>query len=289
MVAMLIATEISQQVLSGHQADDRLIELAPTLPSRSRLNRSVGDTRVIIASAERMLAYMAIPHTLSIHHRTMAESLAMLRDDGHPVQVWRTRKTDAGDQQEIVSVDPYDVGLSEIHQVFRWASGAETDGRDVFDAAEMKAFELVRQLRNRLAHQGATGGPSLKEQWQAARGDGQFDDGQALWTQLAKRPLAIVPSGQELVLGSGELFATLAICKRLEDAAERELIRILSVGALADIVAQDYASRFPHRLADKSRLTRRLEGFRKREYPSLRKVEKEDLSRAATRFESRQG
>jgi hypothetical protein len=59
MVAMLIATELSQQVLSRHQSADRLVELAPVLPSRSRLNCSVGDTRVIIASAERMLAYMA--------------------------------------------------------------------------------------------------------------------------------------------------------------------------------------------------------------------------------------
>jgi hypothetical protein len=66
-------------------------------------------------------------------------------------------------------------------------------------------------------------------------------------------------------------------------------MRTLSVEALADIVAQDYASRFPHRLTDKSRLTRRLEGFRKREYPSLHKVEEEDLSRAVTRIESRQG
>lgn len=213
----------------------------------------------------------------------------MLCDDGRPVEVWRTRKMDAGDQQELVSVDPYDVGLAEIHQVFRQASGAETDGIDVFAAAEINAFALVRQLRNRLTHQGAMGGPSLKEQWQAARGEGQFDDGQALWTQLAKRPLTIVPSGQELVLGSGELFAALAICKRLEDAAERELMRTLSVEALADIVAQDYASRFPHRLTDKGRLTRRLEGFRKREYPSLQKVEEEGLSRAVTRIESRQG
>jgi hypothetical protein len=129
---------------------------------------------------------------------------------------------------------------------------------------------------------------SLKKQWAAARGTHSGgvhpDDGQALWTQLARRPMKIVRSGEDLALGSGELFATLAVCKRLEDAAEQEVIRTLTIPALADIVVHDYAAEFPQRIADTNRIERRLVGFRKRRYPILNQVDPQDLMDALRRL-----
>lgn len=252
MVAMLIATEISAEFLSDHSDQERLVDIAPTLPSRERLNRSVADSRTILGSAEQLLAYMAIPYVLSLHHRTMAEVLVLLRNDGHRIEA--ERKQDGNPTPTLVAIDPYDVRLAEVHQVFTRTSGADAAGRSAFDQAEMNAFHFARQLRNRLTHQGAQAGVALKKQWAAARGQkrgGAYsDDGQALWTKLAKRPMKIVRSGEALLLGSGELYATLAVCKRLEDAAEREVLRTLTRNTLADLVVQDYAADFPPRIAD---------------------------------------
>jgi hypothetical protein len=289
MVAMLIASEISVEFLKTRGDQERLVNLVPTLPSRSRLNRSVADTRVILGSAEQLLAYMAIPHVLSIHHRTMAGVLRILSDDGKQIEAWRKRKNPAGNFVPIlVKIDPHDAKLAEVHEVFSRTGGADAAGRTVFDGAEMNTFQFARHLRNRLTHQGAHAGGSLKKQWAAARGaecNGAYpDDGQALWTKLAKRPIKIVRSGEDLELGSGELFATLAICKRLEDAAEREVISTLSAPSLADIVVHDYAAEFPQRMADVTRIERRLDGFRHRRYPGLSQVDPQDLMDAFRRL-----
>jgi hypothetical protein len=289
MVAMLIATEVSSEFLSGHRDEERLVDIAPTLPSRERLNRSVADSREILGSAEQLLAYMAIPHVLSLHHRTMAEVLVLLRDDGKRIEAERKREDEHGNLvSTLVAIDPYDVGLAEVHQVFARASGANAAGRSAFDQAEMNAFQFARQLRNRLTHQGGQAGVSLKKQWTAARGNkrgGVYrDDGQALWTKLAKRPMKVVRSGEALVLGSGELFATLAVCKRLEDAAEREVVRTLTRHTLADLVVHDYAAAFPQRIADVTKIERRLKGFRERQYPQLSQLDVTDLMDAFSRL-----
>jgi hypothetical protein len=125
-------------------------------------------------------------------------------------------------------------------------------------------------------HQGNAAGPSLKRQWKELG-----TEGRALWKELAKRPFPVVNSGEPIVLGAAELFGTLAICKRLEDEAEGVLVRTAQTSTLAEIVVRDYAARFPHRLADKSRLDRRLLGFRQREYPDLEQVGAAALADAA--------
>lgn len=90
-------------------------------------------------------------------------------------------------------------------------------------------------------------------------------------------------SGEPLRIGSSELFAVLAICKRLEDAAQREVIASLSTHALADIVVVDYASRHPHRFSNDLEIERRLTGFLARDYTRFEGIEATDLMEARER------
>lgn len=278
MVAMLVAGEISTDFLQD-KGDARLTTLFPALPSRKRLDRTASDALPIIEGAERHLAGMAIAYAISIHHRGMSKVLASLGADGKLVRAWRKEHPAEGEPVDVLKdIDPYDVKLVEVHAVFRRTTGAEAKARDVFDPRELGAFQFARQLRNRLAHQGATAGANLKSQW-----EGLPDSVQTLWTDLARREFPIPKSGEPLELGSGELFAVLAICKRLEDAAEREVVGALSDEALADIVVADYASSQPHRMANDHAIERRLYGFLARRYKNFATVDASDLLDARKR------
>jgi hypothetical protein len=281
MIAMLVSVEIADAQMTTHPASAQLTEIFPGLPSRERLNRTIGDARLILQSAESHLAHMAIPHVLSLHHRTMGAALQLLREDGRTVTAPRTVVADSGEREtQLVQVDPFDIQLSEVHDALKRASGLT----ELFQDVEVKVVGFLRQLRNRLTHQGVTAGHSLKTQW-AALGS----DGQALWEQIARRAFPLVKARDQLVLEAPELFVALAVCKRLEDDAEQAVINALSPSALATIVVYDYAARHPHRTADATRLSRRLQGFREREYARFSSVETEDLLDAEERWRSEQG
>jgi hypothetical protein len=141
MIAMLIASELSVEFLKERGDQERLVDLVPTLPSRNRLNRSVADTSAILGSAEQLLAYMAIPHVLSIHHRTMAGVLKILSDDGKRIEAWRKREDQQGNfVPTLVEIDPHEASLAEVHEIFTRSSGADAVGRTVFAGSEMNAF-----------------------------------------------------------------------------------------------------------------------------------------------------
>jgi hypothetical protein len=259
MIALLIGRELGQQTLGDREQNERLVDVMPRLPSGQRLNQTVGAARVVLSDAERQMAYMSIPYVLSIHHRLLGDALDLLVRDGHPIPG-----------------NPHQIDLANIHGVLAIACEAQ------LPAAELRAFEFARHLRNRLTHHRGLAGPKLRSEWLAARGPTTDDDGQALWIELAGRPIPLVDSRAELDLGSGELFAVLAITKRLADVVQSVLIESLSAHTLAEIIVADYREQFPDRFIQAEKRDRRILGFCRGQYPHVGSVSPEDLRKAAT-------
>jgi hypothetical protein len=204
------------------------------------------------------MAYMSIPYVLSIHHRFLGDALELLERDGMSVPG-----------------NPHEIDLADAHGAVAAACGVE------LPAAELLGFEFARHIRNHLTHhRGGLAGPKLRSEWLASRGKVAAADGQALWTELALRPFPLGRSRDELELGSGELFAVLAITKRLADAVQEALIDTLSPRMLADIVVADYRARYPDRFRQTDRGDGRILGFCRGQYPYLGSVSPDDLREA---------
>ena len=282
MVGLLVSVELALERLALQEPGDRLVDVVPDLPSSERLNRSIGETRSVLDTSERHMAYMAIPYVLSIHQRGLADALEVLQKEGAPVAVRKEPDVAVGGG-DWRAAQPHDIPLASIHDSF--AHALELDAEEVFPPAVLSAFEFVRFIRNRLTHHRGIAGSKLSGAW-AQAGKRPDANGCALWEAHSKRSFPLVGARESLQLGSRELFATLALCKSLADAAEQRLLAWLPPSALADIVVADYQEQFPHRAADDARLARRLGGFCNREYQAFG-LSDSDLIAAADRMRLR--
>lgn len=268
MIALMIGRELGQSVLAEARPLDLLTQVAPGLPSVARLNRTSADAVAILAGAEQQMVYMAIPYVVSIHHRFLGDALEFI---------------DGG--RGLFEGNPHQVELKKVHGVLEGVLSEALKKEFNFRPAEVEAFEFVRYLRNRLVHHRGLAGAKLSAAWNTAAGKSTaVDNGQAVWTRIAGRPFPLVGSREQLSLGSGELFAALAVSKRLVDGVEDVLAAAVEPEGLAEAIVLDYQSQFPDRFAERSRRLRRLAGFRRAEYLQATSVGDDELEAASARL-----
>lgn len=258
---------MGQAVLNEAPPSKLLTEFVPGLPSAPRLNRTNADAAAILALAEKQMVYMAIPYAISIHHRFLGDTLEFLG---------RSRPTPG---------NPHQTDLKVAHRTVEEALSTALEEPFLFPMDQIRAFEFARHLRNRLTHHRGLAGPNLGAEWKAAKGSpGSGGDGQKLWTRLAARPIALVKSREEMKLGAPELFATLAVSKRLTDSIEDVLYRAVEAEDLAELIVLDYQDQFPERFADRNKRSRRLAGFRNGAYHQATMIGPSELEAASARL-----
>jgi hypothetical protein len=254
MMALLIGSRLGRHALGLAEGSPHLLgTLFPTVPEIGRLNRSVEDTRLLIDGAERYLAYMAIPYSLSVYSTLLSDGVALLRDAG----------VDHGDD------DPRDIALSEIHARFVAAAGGDlTD----FPQVHLRLFEFARWVRNRIVHRGGTPGSRLSNQYRQVLSE----DDRVEWRRIARRDPPFGDGSEQMDLRSQELRVVLAITKHLAESANAVLRVKVPRTSWARVVVSDYEQSSGHSSAGRIESVR---GYARMNYGPLM-LDEDELSSA---------
>lgn len=243
-LGLVVAAGLGQERLSGAQDATLLASAFPSLPHVQRMNQSVGNVRRLLADADFTISQIAIPYIFSVYGVFLADAVGLLQgmgieEDGH---------------------EPDDTHLPVLHERFENAT------EKLLPTRELALFDLIRTVRNRIAHQAGTPGSKLGSRWRnlpaAAREE---------WLRLAGRPITdlLEGSGKSMDLGLGELFATLAVTHRLAHRVNAGLAESLDGEAWAELVVDDYRELWPGRYRDHIRRAKRVHGFARHKYAPL--------------------
>jgi hypothetical protein len=236
MMALLVGSRLSRHILTLMDGSDAfLTRVFPKLPGVSRLHVPVPRARELLADSERHLALMAIPYSVTIHEDFLNRCIDMFCVAS--------------------GLSPADVGyndrkLGNIYTTLTRLGLPHVPGLD------RTLFELVRRTRNQIVHNGAQAGDVLV----FYESDAAIS---ARWQLLAKRDLAS-DGGTGLRLEANELFACLAVLKRLADEMNLSLQRGIAPGGWAAIAVDHFASGMSR--GNPEQTARRLIGFVRHNY-----------------------
>jgi hypothetical protein len=250
-MAMLIGSRLGQHTLrySAASPDALLPSLFGQIPKIERLNRTSGDAARLLESAERHLAYMAIPYILSVHGAFLVDAAKMVRAAGR-------------DEPDGEYAFQYEQHLSKLDLLVAHEYIAERCGMP-FHTDLLSLFHLSRKLRNRIVHYGGASG-RLRSEYVALT-----PDARGSWQELASRPLPEAIVDNRLSLGEGEIIAVLAVSHHLAHAVNDILAQTLSRTYWATVAVNDYRTQHPQRFGEQSRRLRRLRGHVDRLYGPL--------------------
>jgi hypothetical protein len=244
LMALVVGAGLAREKLPEDRDATLLASAFPSLPHVQRMNQSIGEVESLLSGADVTVARIAIPYIFSVYGVYLADAIGLLQgvgadEDGH---------------------EPDDTHLSVLHERFESATGIMLPER------ELALFELIRTIRNRLAHQAGTPGSKLGSRWRnmpkAAREE---------WLRVAGRPITdlLVEASTPMDLGLGELFATLAVTHRLAHRVNAGLAESVADEMWAELVVVDYRELWPQRYRDPARRVKRIHGFARHSYAPL--------------------
>lgn len=200
-MALLIASRFGADTLGSSLAlpEAPLAVVYGKIAGIHRMNVTVGRAAELMGSAERHLAFAAIPFVFSIHDALMQAMIQMLRDAGvdyssphwTPKYAWRSKVKD--------------IGLARSHGYIEERIGS------TITAADAQMFQLANTVRNRIIHHAGHSSAYLEKTYATG-----WSGGRAAWEALTGRPLVTTADGR-LRLGEPEIVATLAVSKRIAD------------------------------------------------------------------------
>lgn len=253
-MALVVGAGVATHFLTDEPSEKLLAELLPSVPHVGRMNQSVSRVIGVLDHAGGVVAQTAIPYIMSVYGVFLADAVGLLQATGHDEDTH----------------EPDDTYLSTLHGRFEEATGSELPKRD------LKLFEIIRVVRNRLQHQAGTPGSSVATRWRNLP-----PDAKAEWIRIAGRPLTEVwpDRHKPMLLGIGELNATLAVTHRLAHRVTSVLGDKVDRQVWAAMVVQDYRDLWPRRFGEDDRRIRRIKGFARQNYRPLELTEVE-LERA---------
>lgn len=244
LMSLVVGAELARGGLSGGNEAELLAKAFPSLPHVGRMNQSVGEVKRMLAEAELTISRIAIPYIFSVYGVYLADAVVLLQgvgmdEDGH---------------------EPDDTHLSVLHGRFEDATGGSLPAR------ELSLFELIRTVRNRIAHQAGTPGSKLASRWRGMSAEAQEE-----WLRLAGRPITdlVGDPSRPMDLGLGELIATLAVTHRLAHRVNAGLAESVDRDVWAEVVVADYRELWPNQYREPARRVRRIHGYARHSYAPL--------------------
>ena len=258
-MALLVSTRLAVQAIKDagpDQAATHLPDAFPSLEHGRRLNRTLSDAAGLILDAERQLAYMAIPFSLTVYEAFAKDAIRLMR-------------------LAAVDTQTSDVGWIKLGALHDYLVGIGLS----LPQPELDLFDFIRQVRNRIVHHAGIEGSGLEGAF-ASMGD----SAKGLWRFMAAGDPPLGSPKAALQLRARHLIPALAVTKHLGEAINSGLVSTIPSAKWAEWVTDDFLSgsgpaAFDQRL-------RKLKGFARHGYGDL-DLDEGDLREALTTALSR--
>lgn len=245
-----VAAELGVRAVNALPDADHLVStLFPDLTPR-RYRTTGARLRVSLEGAGAALAAMAVPWAFTTYERYAKQVLMQLRALG------RCALSEAE-----VSL----LGLEDLHAQLS-VVGVSVPAQDE------RLFDFARKVRNRLIHAGGTAGNLLGDYHDLSRRDrgaSEWNAGRQFTSAVVNGLLALVP---------GEALAVIATTRRLAQATNISLQRVLNDADWLKIALDEYVAARPTHSNDRRRFLGQFEGYIRKVYPSVTSS-REDIRR----------
>ena len=249
--AIVLAMRVLSADMQKLPADEKFLpDYYPAIHEIERLNVTPQRALAILANAESYYASMSIPFYVAILNTYVVESAKILKKDG---------KLGRGNLEE--------QSFGKLLGRLRNEAGV------VWSADEEALLRLVCLVRNRIIHYGGIVGNALVSHWRLAPASAKNR-----WRRAAGRGFTLV-AGEQLLLGTPEVQATLAVTHAIARATNRELVRLVSSGSWSRMVVEDWQEEASGNVQDHAAALRKLVTFNRAYYADLG-LSKDDLDEA---------
>ena len=216
MEAILLSTKVASESLSKTADSDSLLAVIfNTIPDARRVNYKSDGAVKLLSKIEEHFTRMGIPYLLSIYEVFLRDIVELLHANDH-----KPLHMEPVDDKNKISLE---IGHEYI---------AESCNSN-FDSIYLSLFHLVRQIRNRIIHQAGTSGSNLENK-------NIPKEARQLWEGMSHSSLVKLNKDGRLLLGSGELRASLAIVNHLARDVNGMVISILSRENKTELVVDDF-------------------------------------------------